>query len=573
MSITAQTQLEKVNMFNRPASVCADDRTSGTRHLRYELMILSGVVAFVLRAQPMANVCLAAGPASRPNIVILLADDMGYSDLGCYGGEIETPTLDALAKNGLRFLQFYNTTRCWPTRAALLTGYYAQQVRRDTIPDVPKTGGGGTRPAWAPLLPEMLKPYGYRTYHSGKWHVDGEPINNGFDHSYCLQDSDRFFSPTSHFEDGVQLAPVARDSGYYATTAIADHAVKCLREHAAKYADQPFFQYVAFIAPHFPLHALQEDVARYRGKYLAGWDQVREQRWRRLRDMGMIQCEPSAVEREVGPPYDFPAALKKLGAGEVNRPLPWSELTDQQRAFQSAKMAVHAAMVDRMDREIGKIVEQLRDMGAIENTLIFFLSDNGASAEIMVRGDDHDPSAPPGSAASYLCLGPGWSTCANTPFRRHKTWVHEGGISTPLIVHWPRGITAPGSLRHNPGHVIDMVPTILEAAGIEPITSWKGASVPDPPGKSLLPVFSADNRVAREYLWWLHEDNRAIRVGNWKLVADNRRKQWELYDLDKDRAESVNLASEYPDKVQELQQIWESKWREFRALATRDLSP
>ncbi len=231
--------------------------------------------------------------------------------------------------------------------------------------------------------------------------------NNGFDHSYCLQDSDRYFSPTSHFEDGVQLAPVARGSGYYATTAIADHAVKCLREHAAKYADQPFFQYVAFISPHFPLHALQDDVARYREKYLAGWDQVREQRWRRLRDMGIIRCELSAVEREVGPPYDFPAALEKLGAGEVNRPLPWSELTDQQRAFQSAKMAVHAAMVDRMDREIGKIVEQLRDMGAIENTLIFFLSDNGASAEIMVRGDDHDPQCPARIGRLVLVSGSG----------------------------------------------------------------------------------------------------------------------------------------------------------------------
>jgi arylsulfatase len=191
----------------------------------------------------------------------------------------------------------------------------------------------------------------------------------------------------------------------------------------------------------------------------------------------------------------------------------------------------------------------------------------------MVRGDDHDPQAPPGSAASYLCLGPGWSTCANTPLRRHKTWVHEGGIATSLIAHWPRGIAAPGTLRHNPGHVIDVVPTVLEVAGIAPITSWKGASVPSPPGKSLLPVFSTDNSVAHDYLWWLHEDNRAIRVGNWKLVADNRQKQWELYDLDKDRAESVNLASEYPDKVQELQQVWESKWQEFQELATRDLTP
>jgi arylsulfatase A-like enzyme len=518
----------------------------------------------------LGTTCLAAGERARPNIVVILADDLGYSDLGCYGGEIETPNLDALAKAGLRFSQFYNTARCWPTRGALLTGYYAQQIRRDTVPGVPKSGGGGTRPAWAPLLPELLKPYGYRTYHSGKWHVDGEPTKNGFDHSYCLQDSDRYFSPASHLEDGVALPPVVRDSGYYATTAIADHAVKCLREHAEQFPTQPFFQYVAFIAPHFPLHALQEDIARYREQYRCGWEQIRDQRWRRLRDLGIVQCGLSAVEREVGPPYDFPAALEKLGAGEVNRPLPWSELTDQQRAFQAAKMAVHAAMIDRMDREIGKILDQVSAMGAAENTLVFFLSDNGASAEIMVRGDDHDPTAPPGSAASYLCLGPGWSSCANTPFRRHKTWVHEGGISTPLIVRWPRGIQTPGALRHNPGHVIDLVPTILDAAGIDRVASWHGRPVPDPPGKSLLPAFSADHSVVHDCLWWLHEDNRAIRVGDWKLVADNKQQQWELYDLGQDRSESINLADKFPEKVQELAQLWEDRWREFRALATHD---
>ena len=291
----------------------------------------------------------------------------------------------------------------------------------------------------------MLKCGGYRTYHSGKWHVDGEPIQNGFDHSYCLQDSDRQFFPDSHSEDGVALPAVDPHAGYYAATAIADHAVKCLREHGEKYADQPFFQYVAFISPHFPLHALPEDIARFHGKYACGWDEVRQQRWQRMKDMGIIQCDLPAMEREIGPPYDFPAALEKLGPGETNRPLPWSELTDQQRAFQAAKMEVHAAMVYRNDQEVGKIVQQLRDMNVLENTLILFLSDNGASAEIMVRGEGHDPNAPPGSAASFLCLGPGWSSAANTPFRRHKTWVHEGGISTPLIVHWPQGIATPGA--------------------------------------------------------------------------------------------------------------------------------
>ena len=320
---------ERVIVNSCSTIIRVDEPTPVASRLRGMRAIPIGALIGLLCGWITAHVCHAAEPATRPNIVILLADDMGYSDLGCYGGEIETPNLDALAKNGLRFTQFYNTARCWPTRGALLTGYYAQQIRRDTVPGVPKSGSAGTRPAWARLLPEMLKPSGYRTYHSGKWHVDGEPVQNGFDHSYCLQDSDRYFYPTTHSADGEALPPVAHDAGYYATTAIADHAVKCLREHAAQHGDQPFFQYVAFIAPHFPLHALQQDIARYRDKYRAGWDQMREQRWRRMTDMGIIQCTLSAAERDVGPPYDFPAALEKLGAGEINRPLPWSELTER----------------------------------------------------------------------------------------------------------------------------------------------------------------------------------------------------------------------------------------------------
>jgi arylsulfatase len=352
--------------------------------------------------------------------------------------------------------------------------------------------------------------------------------------------------------------------------AIADHAVKCLREHAERHADQPFFQYVAFIAPHFPLHALQEDIDRYKDRYQVGWDTVREERYRRMRELGLVTCELSAIEREVGPPYDFPDAFQKLGSGETNRPLPWDELTEEQRGFQAAKMAVHAAMIDCMDREIGRILQQIDAMGATENTLVVFLSDNGASAEIMVRGDGHDPQASPGSAASYLCLGPGWSTCCNTPFRRHKTWVHEGGISTPLVVRWPNHIAAPGTLRHNTGHVIDLVPTVLEAAGVARNDVWQGQPVPSPPGKSLVPVFAADQSVTHDFLWWLHEDNRAIRVGDWKLVADNKNKVWELYNLSDDRGESRNVASQYPEKVTELSQMWEMQWQQTCELATHD---
>jgi arylsulfatase len=518
------------------------------------------------------DICAADEPvSSRPNVLVILADDLGFSDVGCYGGEIETPNLDKLAAGGVRFTQFYNTARCWPTRGALLTGFYAQQIRRDTLPGI-RSGGQGVRPRWARLLPDLLRPLGYRSYHSGKWHVDGAPLAGGFDRSYSLEDHNSYFTPRNHFEDDKKLPPVQADSGYYVTTAIADHAIKCLKEHAREHADRPFFSYVAFTSPHFPLHALAEDIARFKDRYQRGWEEIRAARYERMKSQGLVSCELSAVERDIGPPYDFPDALEKLGSGEVNRPLPWRELTGEQRQFQAAKMAVHAAMVYRMDVEIGRLIEQLQAMNALDNTLIFFLSDNGASAEIMVRGNGHDRAAPPGSAETFLCLGPGWSTSSNTPFRRHKTWVHEGGISTPLIVHWPKGIAARGELRHTPGHVIDLVPTILEAVGGQPLEKWEGESVPPLPGKSLVPALAKDVRIERDCLWWLHEGNRAIRVGDYKLVVSGADSPWELYDLSTDRAESRNLAAQMPDKARELAKLWEATITEFTALASRDLN-
>jgi arylsulfatase len=509
------------------------------------------------------------GAESRPNILLILADDMGYSDAACYGGEISTPNLDALAKEGLRFTQFYNTARCWPSRAALLTGYYAQQVRRDTVPGV-KSGAAGTRPDWARLLPEMLRPLGYRSYHSGKWHVDGKPMENGFDHSYSLNDHDRHFAPRQHTEDDVALPPVKADSGYYTSTAIADHAIKCLKEHAAKFSSQPFFEFLAFTAPHFPLQAPPEDIARYRDKYLRGWDAMRTERWERMRALGIGGSALSAMEREVGPPYAFPEAIRKLGPNEVNRPLPWEELSVAQREFQAEKMAVHAAMVDRMDREIGRVLAQVREMGAAENTLVLFLSDNGASAEMMVRGDGHDPAADAGSAGTFLSIGPGWSSMCNTPLRRHKTWVHEGGIATPLIVRWPRGIAARGELRHTPGHLVDLVPTLTEIAGGRPFEKWNGEPVPPAPGKSLAAAFGADITIARDSIWWLHEGNRALRVGDWKIVAAGKDSPWELYDIESDRSEMKNLAAEKPEKVRELAAEWARQTAEYDALALKD---
>jgi arylsulfatase A-like enzyme len=493
----------------------------------------------------------AAAQPSRPNVLLIVADDLGFSDLGSYGGEIDTPNLDALAKSGLRFTQFYNTARCWPSRAAILTGYYAQQVRRDTVPGV-KSGSQGVRPAWAKLLPEMLQPLGYRNYHSGKWHVDGKPLDNGFHRSYSLNDHDRHFTPKQHTEDDKPL-PAAKD-GYYSSTAIANYAIKHLQEHSDKHGEKPFFTFLAFTAPHFPVQAPPEGVAKYRKKYLSGWDALREQRWERLKELKIGGTSLAAIERDLGPPYPFPEAMKKLGPNELNRPLPWKELTAEQRQFQADKMAVHAAMVDRMDREIGRVLNQIKDMGARENTLVFFLSDNGASAEIMVRGDGHDPHAECGTGATFLSIGPGWSSLANTPFRRHKTWVHEGGISTPFIIHWPKGIAVKGELRYEPGHVIDIVPTVLAATGGKPFEKS-----PPAPGSSLMPLFKADGGLKRESIWWQHEGNRALRVGDWKIVAAGKDAAWELYDLKTDRSETKNLVMDHPEKLREMSALWEKQ--------------
>ena len=495
---------------------------------------------------------LAAEPATKkPNILIILADDLGFSDIGCYGSEIATPNLDSLAKNGLRFTQCYNTARCWPTRSALITGYYPQQIHMDP----PK----GKLPEWTRTLPQLLKPLGYRSYHSGKWHVNGAPLpvaDGGFDRSYCLEDHNRNFNPQNILEDDRKLPPVAKDSGYYTSTAFADHAIRCLKEHTEKYADKPFFSYLAFTVPHFPLQAPAEDIARYRERYTNGWDVIREQRYQRQLAQGLLTCDLSAVERQLGPPYSFPREVERLGTNEVNRPLEWSSLTPAQREFQATKMSIHAAMVDRMDREVGRVLDQVRAMGAWDNTVIIFASDNGASAEMMIRGDGHDPQAAPGSADTFLCLGPGWSTVSNTPFRRHKTWVHEGGISTPLIVQWPSGIPARNEYRHDICHMIDFVPTVLELAGAQPALP-QGA--PPRPGHSLVPAFAKDGAVTRDCVFFSHENNRALRIGDFKLVSAHiDGNEWELYNLATDRSEQHNLASAQPDRVRDMSARWQT---------------
>ncbi len=513
----------------------------------------------------------AAGPetsaaARKPNVLLVLADDMGFSDAGCYGGEVRTPNLDTLAAGGIRFPQHYSTGRCWPSRACILSGYYAQQIRRDRLEGIKM----GNRPPWAPLLPVLLGPLGYHCYHTGKWHIDGDPLDNGFQRSWGRHrggcDWDRFFSSGIWEEDGVK-APVAQGEPYYSTVAIADHAIRCLELHQKHHGNAPFFQYVAFYSPHFPLHALQRDIDAYRDAYLEGWDVIRKRRWQRMKQMGIVKCPLSDREESIIPSWNFkPQRLEEqIGPGEAPFAVAWDTLTDQQKKFQAGKMAIHAAMITRMDAEIGRIVRQLQKMGAYENTLILFASDNGASAEQIIRGDKHDKSAPPGSGKSYLCLGPGWSTAANTPWRLHKHWNHEGGISSPLIAHWPQGITAKGQLRHDPSHFIDIAPTILELAGGKWPQTYHGVPMPEHPGKSLTPAFAKNGSVKHDALWWCHGGNQAIRIGDWKLTMRvGNQGKWELYNLDVDRSETNDLSTAHPDKARELAEKWEAIADGFR---------
>ncbi len=493
----------------------------------------------------------------RPNIMLVVMDDMGFSDLGCYGGEIETPNVDRLAGRGLRFTQSYNTGRCWPTRTCILTGYYAPQVCMD--PPVRTY-----RPAWQRLIPHYLRDAGYRSYHSGKWHLfntrDPE-AKGGFDRSwgYDIDGYGHFFG------DG--------ETKTFSSTAITDHALGLLREHEADYKGTPFFHYVCYTTPHFPVQAEQADIDKYLDRYDEGWDVMRQRRWERMREMGIVNCSLSAREPDVPAPYYLEKKAEwdpLYGPGEIEYAVPWDSLTEEQKRFQATKMAIHAAMVDRTDREIGRLLAQLEAMEVLEDTLVMFLSDNGASAEMMIRGKGHDPSAAPGSERTHLCLGPGWSTCSNAPFRRHKIWVHEGGVATPLVVSWPNGITARGELRRDMSHCIDFLPTIMDLAGVRPEDIPLPEGAPPLPGKGLVPAFEQDGSVTRSHIYFHHEGNRALRVGDWKLVNESNVNRgttndpWALYNLAVDRCEMVDLSAQEADRCREMQTLWQRYEDEYR---------
>jgi len=490
-----------------------------------------------------------AEAAPRPNIVLIMADDMGYSDIGCYGGEIQTPNLDRMAGEGLRFTQFYNAARCCPTRASLLTGLYPHQAGMGSMVGS-KTGPGpyqGYLNDQCVTIAEVLKASGYATYMSGKWHVGEErphwPVDRGFDKYYGLiGGAMNYFDIAKAKTEGtvrgfaIDGEPHQPPNKYwYMTDAISDHAVKYVRDHSDNEA--PFFLYVAYTAPHWPLHAPEDDVQRYLGKYMDGWEALREQRYARMIAMGLL---------------DPAWALPPRGAGTAD----WETVED--KPLMDRKMAVYAAQIEIMDRGIGRILDALDAAGQGDDTLVLFLADNGACHEGGALGfDNRNNGVPPGHVDSYMSYGQSWADASNTPFRMYKHWTHEGGISTPLIAHWPAGIAARGDLTKQPGHIIDIMATCLDLAGAAYPDSLNGKPITPLEGKSLLPVFAGGERPDHEALFWEHNRNRAVRQGPWKLVAP-KDGDWALYNIEADRTELHDLRAEHPEKAAALQALYEA---------------
>jgi arylsulfatase A-like enzyme len=498
----------------------------------------------------LLGACRREAPPPRPNFIVILADDMGYSDVGAYGGEIATPHLDALAEGGLRFTQFYNAARCCPTRAALLTGLYPHQAGMgDMVSSLESDPAAGPYQGYlndrSATLAEALGTAGYRTYMAGKWHVGEKPAHwprqRGFDRYFGL-----ISGASSYFEvikDQPRVRQMVLDDatweppaeGFYMTDAITDYAVRYVEEHAAAQAEAPFLLYVAYTAPHWPLHALPEDIDRYRGRYDAGWDTLRAERFARMRALGIVDDRHALSER----PATIPAW------DDVDGPVDWA-----------VRMAVYAAMVDRMDQGIGRIVEALRAAGQYDDTLILFLSDNGGCAEEITGRGLHDPAAPIGTRGSYVAYREPWANASNTPFRRYKRWTHEGGIRTPLIAHWPAGLAPQEPVTPQVGHVIDLMPTLLELAGASFPDSLQGQPVLAPEGQSLAPVFQGRAAAEPRTLFWEHEGSRAVRQGRWKLVYADDAARWELYDLEADPVELNDLAAAQPERVRTLDSLW-----------------
>lgn len=507
-------------------------------------------VAFLLGAPTVVHA--QAPAATRPNIVLILADDLGFSDLGCYGGEIPTPNLDRLAGEGMRFTQFYNCAVCLTTRASLLTGLY------------PRMGPDGLLRRNMVTLAEVLRAAGYRTSLSGKWHMGSKPESLptawGFDEYYGLADGAcNYFDPVRPEPDFYMKGKVrpffhnttpVREfpADYYTTDAFADHAIEMIGRFTKNESKKPFFVHLCFTAPHVPLHAPEEDIARHRGRYDDGYFRLREARFERQKRLGIMDAA-----------WKLPPVDEKLGPAQYDYDVePW-ESTD--RARQTRRMEVYAAMVEIMDRNVGRVLQALDDAKVAENTVVMFLSDNGGCASLPVDLQGwraYNGDTPPGSKETYDFCGPGWGWAQSAPFRRYKTWCYEGGISTPLIVRWP-GVVKPNSLTREAGHVMDLMPTLAELAQTEHPATYEGRSILPTEGKSLAPLLREGRRDGHDFLCWYLFGNRAVRQGKWKLDWGLSRGRWELYDMEADRTETRDLASEQPERVAAMAALW-TEW-------------
>ena len=490
--------------------------------------------------------------APRPNIVLIMADDMGFSDIGCFGGEIQTQNLDKLAANGLRYTQFYNTARCCPTRASLMTGLYAHQagVGAMTIPTTtPGYAGHITRECVT--IAEVLKVAGYATFMTGKWHLTANsykgatgskknwPRQRGFDRFFgTIAGAGSFFTPNTLTLGNDPITEFPK--GFYYTTEIGKHAAKFIGEHIVEKKEQPFFLYVPFTSPHWPLHALEKDIKKYRGKYLKGWDQLRAERHARQLKIGLVDQRWPISDRH-------------------NKAPAWDSLDEAKKKEMDERMAIYAAMIDSMDQSIGRILVALDEYGQRDNTLILFLADNGGCDESGLFGFERKKGGKMGTDSSFASYGLCWANASNTPFQFFKKDNHEGGIASPLIAHWPDGIEDKDKLRHQPGHVIDIMATCLDVSGATYPKKFNDHVIKPLEGRSLVPTFT-DEPLDREGIYWEHVGNRAVRSGDWKLVANARfrKQEWELYNLKTDRTERVNLINQRADKAQELKLMWEA---------------
>ncbi|WP_442505230.1 arylsulfatase [Novipirellula sp. SH528] len=490
--------------------------------------------------------CVSIAAAERPNIILIMVDDMGWSDIGCYGSEIETPNLDRLAGEGMRFTQFYNNAKCTTTRASLVTGLWP---RRD----------GGLLKKNMVTFGEVLKEAGYATALSGKWHLgngpDNHPHKRGFEDYYgllagcsnhfdpAIPDPDYKGGVTRPFGQNDQLIKTF-PADFYSTDAFTNHAIETISRNVTEHPDKPFFQHITYTAPHYPLHAKPDDIAKYKGKYMMGWDKLREQRYQRQIAMGLLDPQRYKL------------------SGEDSRSYSWETANHE---FEDQRMAVYAAMVDSIDQNIGRLMHTLSELKVDDNTLICFLSDNGGCSEEPGGRDPNKRHA--GPADDYVAVGPAWGWVQNAPFRRYKSWTNEGGANTPMIAWWPGHIQA-NTITEQPGHIIDFMATFIEVAETDYPETYQGEKILPLEGTSLLPIFKGEQREDHDFYAWEWSGNRAYREGNTKVVWDSLIGKWELYDLSVDRTETNDLAATQPETTQRLAQAWQ-KWADMTGVKVK----